>query len=400
MIIGYRIKSALLRIPLFSIVIILLIILVFVKFPEIRYIRWLDHSILKNLELSKLQNINDFNNLLSSENGMNPSNMLISLFYSQYIVQFLLNIWLAIVLFTFIESKIGRVPFIILYLLFVLIAYSLTLTGIYDGIYPFPWNQGIILMFCGYFYINYFKSRIRMLYFLAPFKYTCGTFELFSAVVILPVYYVVQLIIIMSVSIRKEILFLPTPGMLINMVVCPAIGLIIGLIFKRIIDLPFIQRYFQKPDHDYHTFNDNDKKIINQLHSDDLSESEKAARIIESKCIAVISIDMFNSLYSYYLRINASKRKIKLTSFVLKRLNVNENIEEIYDVFTTVNNSDGIDMFNQIAVPDRVKIIKVLYMKNLYEEVRELARHLVNESKFDKSTKELIDYFKKNEFLW
>ncbi|MDY6786598.1 MAG: hypothetical protein SVK54_00555 [candidate division WOR-3 bacterium] len=398
MLIPYRIKDTVERIPLFSIIIILLIIFVFIRYPSVRYINWMSHSFIENLPVEKYMSIHGMKHLLSQSNGFNTFNILLSLFSSQYIPQFLLNLWLAAVLLPFIENRTGRVFFVFLYMFFFLVLYTIARTGLYYNDYPFPFNQGILLLFTGYFYSVYFKMKIKVLYFFGPSESLKGVLDYPASAVILPLYFVVQIIIIGIVMLRRDILFLPTAGMLVNMVFCPVIGALTGYIIKRIPAVTAIDKYLRRPDSYHSAIDENNQENMELLISGDNDQRLTALNNLENSFISKPDTDVLHTLFTYYFKRGNKEHALKLIRYFLSKPDSDE-ISVLSDIIRIIEKNGGIDFIDSMDVKSRIKIIKGYYLLNRYEEARQLMKHL-EDGENSKSYQSIVQYFEKEHFIW
>ncbi|MFO8062356.1 MAG: hypothetical protein R6U31_05465 [bacterium] len=398
MIIPLCIRDTVERIPLFSIIIILMIIFVFWQYPALRYIPWIEHEFIQNLETEKFIKITGMSHLLSRSNGFNTSNILLSLFSSQYIPQFILNLWLAAVLLPFIENRTGRVPFVLLYMFFFMIVYAVARTGLYYNDYPFPFNQGILLLFTGYFYSMYFSMKIRVLYFLGPLKSLKGIVDYPASAVILPLYFVVQIIIISIVMLRRDILFLPTAGMLVNMLFCPVIGAMTGYIIKRIPTVKVIDKYLRRPDSYLTAVDEKEQENIELLINGDKEQKKTALNSLESSFISKPDTNILSTLFEYHCKKGNKEHALKLIRYFLSKPD-SDDISELSDIISIIEKNAGIDFINSLDVKSRIKIIKAYYLLNRYEEARQLMRYQ-EDSENSKSYQSLVKFFEKEYFIW
>ena len=425
MIFGYRISGNISRIPIFSTILLLMMVIVFSSFNDITLIPYKNNSIIESVSENRISRISDFENLLSENKGENISNELISLFFSQHLLQFLVEFWIAFLLMTFIEIQIGRIPFIFLYFIFVFVLKFLSSQGIYDSVYPFPWLQGISLMFCGYFYINYFREKIKILYFVAPIESLKGKFEINAILVILPFYFLVQ-IIIFTIAILQEymvfmrigtllksvdatgliavlhnsLLYLPLPndGMILNMIICPLAGALIGAVYGQLMRTRYAVKIFQIPDKGSSFFSMKEEDLLKELESRNTDLSAKAAKRLESIFAMRRNMNIFDALYSFYCTNNMEADKMRILKFAMSKFDINENNQEIFDIYLTMKNCEDEQTVNALECREKAAIIKVLHTRNSFEEVRLYMNNLKEEEKNDKYILDLIEYLDKNRF--
>ncbi len=327
------------------------------------------------------QSMHIFSKLGVSRTNKGFINFMTSMFTHADFFHLIGNLWFLLLLGANVEDTYGRINFLVFYLLSGIVSSAIFILSTTDTM-PLIGASGAISGVMGVFMVRHFKTKIKFLYFFAPFKPLFGTFRI-AAGVVLPVWFLQQIFNAMGDG-GSGVAFMAHIG-----------GFIFGLITAIAMNFLKIEEKYIAPKIEEATnlmgYSLDEQEGIDLYYKKDyINASSK----LEQHFLERYNDNTFFPLFHSLIEADKPSRAAVIADLYVRKCMDDSDSSRILNLFRDINEHEYLDVLNASTL---FNIAECFMRISLYDDARMLFGKIVETEKYTIIGAKTLLYLYKND---